>query len=243
MENKINSGIVALLTLLMLSGTEPGLAQTVQLPASINAVPNGEVKAPPVWKLSGRITQLYGRTAMVRQGQETELAVDQNGLATLTKGELLISAFQTTIVRSDRYTMVVPKGTIAIISNENRVVKIRNLWEARPGSLFVQVSKKLLPVASGEELVLALDWTALQAAVAKDQIVRRKVELYDLSCGGSLMRSEFWPMTLINRSSVLREVAHSKDPTDKILTGKILKMAACLAVAKRGHGAYAYMTD
>jgi hypothetical protein len=196
------------------------------------------------FKLASRQSGRIGlRTAMLRQTPGTELKVDDYKSATLKNGELLVSAVEPTTVHAERYSLLVPKGTIALISNRNRVVKVHNLYEEKRSSLSLRISKRLMPICSGEEMVVAPDNLSMQKAIANDQVCRRDVCLFDLSCGGILACSEFWPPHVIKQSSVLRELVHSQKREDRVLSDKILKMAACLAHTTRGHGNYAWITE
>jgi hypothetical protein len=183
------------------------------------------------------------KTAVLRQTPETELRIDDIRSVTLIKGELLVSAFEPTTVQAERYSLIVPKGTIALISNRSRVVKVHNLYEEQRSSLNLRISKKLMPIGSGEEMIVAPDNASMQKAIVYDQVCRRDVCLFDLSCGGLLACSEFWPLHVMKQSKVLRGLVHSQKREDKVLVSKILKMAACLAHTTRGHGTYAWITE
>ncbi len=183
------------------------------------------------------------RGCIIRKSENAELANEKSCL-NLSSGEILVFAEKQTELCANQYKLLLKKGTIALISHEKQeVVKVRNMFEEKRASTKVCIKQKVLNLSSGEEIVIAPNESALHAAMSKDMLIRRNSNLYNLSSGGILVHSEFLPASLIKQNTILNKLAHCPNKQDKVLYGKILKMAACLGHATSGHGNYSVLTE
>lgn len=188
--------------------------------------------------------QEASQTGMVlRKSADAELSFDDKSCVNLKAGELLLFAQTKKTICAEQYRLVLSKGSIALVSVHSQVLKVRNMSEERHASLKVCINKKQIDLCAGEEIVIAPTEKSLHSEMSKDMLIRRQSNLFNLSSGGILVHSEFLPLSLIKRSPVLSQVAHCSNKQDKVLYGKILKMAACLGHTTSGHGNYSMLTE
>ena len=179
---------------------------------------------------------------VIRKSADTIVFLEQSNLF-LKEGELLVYAERNATVIVDRYRLILSKGAIALLSCHKQVVKVQNMVEEKRASLKICINRKELLLGCGEEIVIAPNESALHSAISNDLLIRRNSNLFNLSSGGILVHSEFLPFSLIKQSPVLIKLAHCPNKQDKVMYGKILKMAACLGHTTSSHGNYSMLTE
>lgn len=200
--------------------------------------------------LTGIVTKTYAPalnnvnldSATIKDAGDADVSFDGPNVINVHSGEVIVQASKPTVVVAGQHKVSLPGGSITLITNQPDVLKVRNLYENRGNSLRVYIAKSYLTLASGQELVIASNLQSLSNSVSTDSIARRKVKLFKLSGGGTMLRSEYMPVTLLKRTGVLKQLYLSEDSADRSLSKKLIKMAACLAYATASHGNFKYVT-
>lgn len=129
-------------------------------------------------------------------------------------------------------------GAVALLTKKDDLTIVRLLCEDRSGSAYLIVGKKRIQLLPGEEISLADSVATIAKQISSDSVARRKIHLYALSSGGFMNMCEFLPSSIMVKDDVLRTVLRSYELSDKALSGKLQKMAACLTVVTRSHGQF-----
>jgi len=62
--------------------------------------------------------------------------------------------------------------------------------------------------------------------------------MISLPGGGVVSRCEASLTTVIAGNALLRSLTYSQDKTERMISGKLIKMAACIMLTTQGHGNY-----
>ncbi len=185
--------------------------------------------------LLGRLSSLRTEMAVIKhRGAEMELKGDK---VNLLRGEALVIADKKTVVITGDSHIVIDVGTIALISTDSLVTKVRNVWEPKRGSLRQFVGKNHVDVGAGQESLLAKDEKTINTVVSSDLVGRRRVRHVKLE-NKQVSTSEVSLITLMASSPVLNALVKSEQDQDAYLTSKMLKMAACIQAVTGSHGNY-----
>ncbi len=178
-------------------------------------------------------------TALVEYSPAAQLSAKEIGVVSLDSGEAMIIASDDTVINTGGHQITVAGGTIAHISQEDGVTKVRNLYEQTPGSKGVRalVDGQLVATSAGTEIIASFDANALNESVKKDAIGRRQMQSFDVG-GAKVATCEISLVSLVPNSDLLPLVMHSKQKNDRAIAEKLIKMAACLSTATSSHGPY-----
>jgi hypothetical protein len=186
--------------------------------------------------VSGNLSSISTGTAtLMHNGAEFNLAGNK---LVLKRGEVLVNAVKTTLLNVSGSTVIIEAGAMALISRDNLLTKVRNVWESRAGSVRHIVGTQKIEVCAGQESVVSRDQAALNAVFKHDSVGRRRVRILD-SEGNKISTAEISIISLMTSSPVLSKIALTKDDQNLALTRKMLKMAACIQLVTASHGTYA----
>jgi len=228
-----------------LANNDPVILGTVQHPLA-QAVEEREAShvQPVVHKgtihFQPELVNVETATAVFKHTGDAKLLNTESDAPDLKQGEVLVTASKTTLVRSAPFVVALAKGGIVLITRTDDFIKVRNLYDNPAGVYFAGTC---LAVRAGHEVVIARDMTLLRNTVARDQVGRRQVRLFNLSCGGTMLLGEFMPVALMKRTEVLRCLYTSRDPADHATSNKLVKMAAALVIATAARGNYRLVTQ
>jgi hypothetical protein len=187
--------------------------------------------------VNGALRTFSGGTALIKHNGKADFATD-NQVVNLKSGEILVCADKDTVVKTGACQLNISGGTIALIANEGGIIKVRNLWEMRAGTIREIVGDKFFDVAAGQETIISPDEAHLHQSLERDQIGRRKARMLDIPGGLKLSRSELSMVSLIQNTDMLSVLVNSENSADKALAGKLIKMAAVLTQVTARHGQY-----
>lgn len=178
-------------------------------------------------------------TALVEYSPSTQVSAKEIGVVSLDYGEAMVIASDDTIVNIAGHQVSVEGGTIAHISLEDGVVKVRNLYEQSPGSTGVNafVNGQQISTSAGTEIIISHDADTLTESVRRDSIGRRLMQSFDVG-DAKVATCEISLVSLVPNSDLLPLVLHSKQKHDRAIADKLIKMAACLSTATSNHGPY-----
>jgi hypothetical protein len=233
------------------------------LPANTNAKPGGkgskaiqEAQVPPEFQqiaynpsddlnvsFATGIMTLATQTALFKHAGSTQLVMEnQPGLFTLKKGETLVWALKPTFVRSGDYTISIKSGAIALVSREGKILKVRNIYEASTNSIWAIAGGKCVKFSAGQEVCLGPTSEELVEVLKDDPIGRRRLNNIDIGNGCTLTRCEVSLVSLAQHTDLLSKLISSDKVSDRDITAKLLKMAACLSFVTQSHGPYAQVS-
>lgn len=98
--------------------------------------------------------------------------------------------------------------------------------------------KSTIPINAGQELVLGPSEKLLRSVLQTDGVARRRLVKLPATGTESVVLSEVSFVSAINNSHVLKTLLQSKNMQDKLIAGKIMKMAVVLSVVTAKHGSY-----
>jgi hypothetical protein len=189
---------------------------------------------------SKHLHNVQTHTAMVKHDGKAVIGFEHPTIMQLQEGEIMVAADKVTMVKTPHSMITVNPNTIALITVENKVTKVRNLWELGHGEIRQSVAGKYVDIAAGEESILGWDQIGVNKALAKDQLGRRKVRGIDVPGGMFMQRAEI-PLTALlqeENSSCLSDLVTSVNPVDKPIANKLVKMAAVIQQVTSKHGQY-----
>ncbi len=177
-------------------------------------------------------------TAMIKETRGTKLVMEKPGVVNLKAGEALVYASRATLVRTGTSLVSVSPGTIALVSNENNIVKVRCLYDNSSHSIKLYAGNKLMTLSSGEEFIIGAPDSSLDNTLKSDPLGRRKIQRFDLNKDLSLLHTEFSLVGLMQNNTILGELLKAADQDDHAMAEKLVKMAAVITQVTARRGAY-----
>ncbi|GEM_PF-2659843 len=161
-----------------------------------------------------------------------------------TAGEALVFATRPIAVNLKSCDVAISGGSVVLVARERSLTRIRIIYDRSARSLTVRLPGGPTVTASvGQEVVVAPDGEAVRAALRSDRIGRRQVRIFALPDGSAVGRCEVSLTALIQDNMLLRLLSGSRDHTDRAITSRVLKMAACLMMSTQSHGLYSNRTS
>lgn len=189
--------------------------------------------------LAPTISAFQNSTAVIRHGNNAKVVVDSNNNIHFQSGELLVDAKDVSLIRCGAYNVYLDRGSVAYLKYADKILHVANLFENKSRSIHVVHAGRKVSLSIGQSAVYGMvDSGSLSKHVTQQDIGRRRVRSIDLSSGGTLIKSEVSPISLIQSSDLLQRLVHSKDSYEQELGDRLMKMAACLLHATVQHGSY-----
>jgi hypothetical protein len=218
------------INLKQVSSGQPALFTPIAYSAGNNIVPVS---------LSSSMNTLTTTTALIKHTGQAQVVLEkQAGTIDINNGQTFVYSYKPTVVNSMDAKIIINPETMALISREGNIVKIRNIYELNAKSISIVVGGKFFHIAAGEEVCLGQNGTAIVKSLMDDAVGRRRLQNIDVSSGHSLTRCEVSLVSLVQHSEVLTRIKDSTNPADKALAQKLVKMAACLSFVTAGHGPF-----
>lgn len=181
-------------------------------------------------------TSIDGSRVIQAPGAQMTQVAESN--FNIKNGDVLIEAGKTTTVKIRQYSVELKKGTVALISVNNKRIKIHNLCESTLGSMTLDNGKKPVSVAAGHEVILGSTSGEINAEMRNDGIARRRVHMLEAADGTSSSIAEFSMVSIATQNKCIKHLFVSNDNSDKAIKERVLKMAACLMHVTSSRGAY-----
>ena len=178
-----------------------------------------------------------GATSIKHCG-DARVKVDSKDHLTLTTGTALVIANKLTAIKAGKYEIVLQPNTIAVVTIKKEIVKVRNVYEAGSGSIRAYAGKAPVSIGIGNEVVLGAGDVQPMHHLSGDSVGRRRIKTFELAGGHNVMSSEISIVSLMQQEPVLKNLVRSAKLSDKALSQKLIKTAACLSQVTSGHGAY-----
>lgn len=215
----------------------PSSAPGVQTPYQKIAYTTGAPGFTSIEKTTKQLSEIQLDTCLVRHSGDSDISY-REGQVNLHSGEILVHSPLRTEILSGEYLVSVDPGTVALITRENKVLKVRALYELHANGVAIKAGDNTIKLSVGQEVMLAPHSVHLKAADKNDYVGRRKIVEATLPNGHAMSRSEFSHIGLIEEADVLTMLFRSSAPHDRQLSGKLIKMAACLMTVTGSHGAF-----
>ena len=180
-------------------------------------------------------------SALIKFSGNSDIRFDHPVITELKSGEALVSANDTTFVKTPGSMVKIEPGTLALISVSNNVTKVRNLWENERHGVCQTIAGLPFYVVAGDESLTGSDLRSVYLTASKDMIGRRLTHFTELPDGGVVHFAEVSLMSLAQNDDLLLQLMNSNDPIDKSLNRKLNKMAAILVQISASHGLYELM--
>jgi hypothetical protein len=152
----------------------------------------------------------------------------------LAEGRWLFMTSQPQMVKLGSLTVKLGRGVLAVVENQDDVVKVRNLCDASSHSVVVSSSAGEIGLLPGQEYLIAPDEAAATRSMKSDNCARRRISMIHIT-GAVAVCSEFSLVSEMHEDGLV-QVACSD--TGRAVKDRILKMAAVLQTTTRGRGAY-----
>lgn len=180
--------------------------------------------------LLGKIESHYAATV----SDDGEISVVSPEEIALRAGSALIEAKDTITVSSGQFKTTLKKGSLALFRMEGTTARCFMLL----GTAKVHAGEKVhaAPIA-GVEVVLFDHLPDNHELLYRDELGRRNPKTHKVHDNLYLSTSEFSLAQSLDREPLISALAHSREPRDKALKNRLLKMAAVLNMvsAHRGH--------
>jgi len=150
----------------------------------------------------------------------------------------MVATSKPAIVQAGEQTIYIGSGTVVLLSKHGSVIKVRNLWESRAGTVKVQFGKHSTDICAGKEVVIGKDSNAVYQAMQQDNVGRRRVREISVGNQAALSTAEVSIASMLKESQLLEKLRASTEKSDKSLVDRVMKMAACLQYSTGKHGQY-----
>jgi hypothetical protein len=157
----------------------------------------------------------------------------------LESGEVLVASRERSFVLAGSYLIDVGPGAIVLVSRQDGVTSVRNLYETRHQVVRVLVDSRTIKLAAGHELIIGPDDGSVPAAMRSDRVGRRGLKTYSIDNRYGVAASEVSLVHLMQTSAVLTRLLRSSNAADRTIMNKVLKMAATIQHLRASRGAYA----
>jgi hypothetical protein len=172
--------------------------------------------------------------AFISPAASSELISD--GDMRFLNGETLITASEKMQIPLGSAMLLLERGTAVHIERKSGVVKIRALFENSARDVQLLLGNRKLSLRTGEEAILAPDKQTAIAAM-QDNVARRRTDF--VTAGDSVVgTSEISLLTALQNGALLPLLFRSRKKEDRVLAGKLTKMAACIMQSTSSHGTY-----
>jgi hypothetical protein len=180
-------------------------------------------------------------SAHIRYNSASEIDFSHPSVVSMHKGEALISTTALSFIKTPDSMLRIQAGTLVLISIENGVTKVRNIWENNRNSVCQTVDGQPFNIAAGDESMLANDLRSIYISASKDLVGRRLSHCHDLCNGKTLHFAEISLISLAQSSDLLSQISSSDSDLDQAYARKLNKMAAILVQISASHGMYELM--
>lgn len=181
------------------------------------------------------------RSAQVKFNSASEIDFSHPFVISLRKGEALISTNSLSFVKTPGSILRIQPGTLVLVSVDNDVTKVRNIWENNRNSVCQTVAGHPFNIAAGDESLLSDDLRSIYISASKDLVGRRLSHCHDLCDGRVIHFAEISLISLAQSSDLLSQLSNSNNDTDQAVARKLNKMAAILVQISASHGMYELM--
>ncbi len=180
-------------------------------------------------------------SVLVKYNAKTDINFNHPNVTELHNGEALFLASKLSFVKTPDSLLRVEPGTLVLVTVNDSVTKVRNLWEDRSNGLCQTVDSKPFNVVAGDESLIGNDLRSVYLSASKDMVGRRLAHFTELNNGQIVHFSEVSLMSLVQSTDLLSQLLSSNDAEDKALVKKLNKMAAILVQITSSHGLYMLM--
>ncbi len=193
---------------------------------------------------NSKLYTLTNKWELIKYTGQTRVVAEDSGVLQLESGEALVSPTRPMEVRSGRHRIDIAANTIALVSNDGNILKVRDLYENSSNSITVYVGNRYKAAMSvGQEIMLGLTQRSIIAALKAEPIARRRMRSFDLNDGSVLMCCEVSLTSLVENIDVLRQIEPSPDKKDRAIIKHLIKMAVVIDEIQYKHGAYLPVSD
>ena len=186
--------------------------------------------------------RIIGPNLLIKCSDNASLRVEKNGLLVLREGDIVVDTKKPFLIKAGSSRVLLKNSSTILVSVNDGNVKVRNLQEQHACSTQVFFGLRRFELRAGEELVSARSFDQLGALASSDGVKRRQIHTFDLDDGTNILCDEFSAVNVIKKTPVLKSLISSSNRYDEKAYGKVMKMAACLAIVTAGHGQYTSVT-
>jgi hypothetical protein len=167
------------------------------------------------------------------------LANEKESSFQLSSGKVLVSAQQpVTAICTDHPDHEISKiefnaGTIALLSIENGIIRLTNLYEPHHESIKVTVQQHDTLVAVGEEVCIAREMDAIYRSYENEPGSRRLLQCEQPGGGYSMVLMEISLQPPLHNDSIVKSLHKSQLSEERRIYSRLAKMAACLSFPRR----------
>jgi hypothetical protein len=124
-------------------------------------------------------------------------------------------------------------GTVALISIENGVMRLINLYERRNQSIQVTIGRHRTTVAVGEEVCIAGDIGPINEILRNQPGSRRLIKREQRADAYTILQMEISLQPPLHNDEIVKSLSTSSSSDDRHLYDRLVKMAACVSMARR----------
>lgn len=182
------------------------------------------------------VISMKSGSAMVKYTTANISIVGPNKLD-LRSGDALISTSAPTTLAAGKYTINIAPHTVAMVSNRNDHVVVRNVYESKlTGIHVITPDNKCIGAQVGQEVIVGKTSMSYTQVLNADAVGRRRMRHSDLGKSTSIISSEVSLISLLQNTNILSQMTRSVHPDDKAILNKVMKMAVALSITTQKHG-------
>jgi hypothetical protein len=190
------------------------------------------------------VTTISANSASFKYTSDPSLSLDKPNVVSLKNGDILVSTTAATTVHAGDYTLDIAGGTIAMVSNRDNHLIVRNLFENKTGSITVATPDlKSLRARVGQELIVGHTGMSFTRALNEDTVGRRKMHPFDDGRSTTGVSCEVSLVSLLQNTDLMAQLNRSQAPEDRAIMNKIEKMAVALQIITSAHGNYSIVGE
>lgn len=171
-------------------------------------------------------------------------AGEHSNRVSLQSGELFISTSKHRLaVKAGNYTVELNPSTMAHLSYEQGMLKVKTLLDEHVASTVIQANGRSVSISCGTEIILGPDIDTIGKSVVADKVLRRRFQIFEFGDGSGLMCADFESMSFLSKNELMKALFRSKSAEEQKISGKILKMQAAYRHSRLSHVPYMQIVD
>lgn len=181
-------------------------------------------------------------TTMAKYVRGKSIGVDANKVVA-AEGEQIICAKKDTVMHIGEHLLTIKPGTTLFVKKEGDVISVCNIWDERLNAVCAYFGKRTVHLGVGEEFTIGPKTVVPSKTVKESTVSRRQVRNLKLSGDENIMLSEISIPSLLGKSTLMRQIAHSDDSGDRVLMRKLSKMGAIISMVGYRRGPYSALNN
>ncbi|HEY9870144.1 MAG TPA: hypothetical protein V6D08_13340, partial [Candidatus Obscuribacterales bacterium] len=152
----------------------------------------------------------------------------------LPAGTVLLAAQRDMAITTPLSTVMLSRGTIAIVSADDTLTRLMNLNDRKPGGARLVFGSTCVALNPGEQVdyLLGRQIDAKRLMMRPDSVAHRRMRFQSAAQGTVIALSDFSMVDALTRHPLLAQLRASREGSDRTLLNSLVKVAAAIALSQ-----------